>query len=208
MGCAKVPLEKKIEIKTLLEVGFSQRRIAKTLGISKTCVSGVAQKVKQNLPLTNLPGQGRKMASTATDDRNLLRLCKKDRTKSSEELSAELVLSNGKKLSAPTVRHRLLNIGYKSYTAKRKPSRKPAQRKERLSFVKEHHYWFKEWNNIIWSDEAHFEVFNLKDRTYVRRLHTETNEPLIFLPKLQSGDGNVGVWGCISGGARGPLVMY
>ncbi len=91
MGLAKVSLEKKTEIKALVEAGFNQRYIAKKLGVSKTCVFGVAQKLKQNLPLSNLPGQGRKKASTATDDRNLLRLCKKDRTKSSQELSSELV---------------------------------------------------------------------------------------------------------------------
>ena len=49
-------------------------------------------------------------------------------------------------------------MGYKSYTVKRKPVRKPAQQKARLSFALEHEYWSQEWNNIIWSDESHFEV--------------------------------------------------
>ena len=96
--------------------------------------------MKQNLPLCNVPGQGRKMASIPSDDRFLLQLCKKNRAKSSRELSAELVLSNGKRLSAPTVRRRLAAMGYKSYTAKKKPLRKPEQRKQRLSFAKEHQY--------------------------------------------------------------------
>ncbi|CAF1375186.1 unnamed protein product [Rotaria sordida] len=182
MGRVKVSLEKKTEIKALVEAGFTQRDIAEKLGVSKTCVFGVAKKLKRNLPLSNLPGQGRKKASTAIDDRNLLRLCKKDRTKSSQLLSSELVLSNGKRLSAQTIRRRLVDMGYKSYTAKRKPYRKPSQRKQRLSFARQHQYWMKEWNNIIWSDEAHFEV--------------------------QGGGGSVSVWGCMSGGVRGPLVMY
>ena len=69
-----------------------------------------------NLPLANLPGQGHQIATTTTGNRNFLYLCKKHRTKSIKELSAKLVLSNGKKLGVPTVRRRLLNTGYKIYT--------------------------------------------------------------------------------------------
>ena len=65
----------------------------------------MSKKLKTNLPRLNTPGQGRKRALTAIEDRNLLRLCKKDRTKSSEVLSSELTLSNGEHLSARTVRH-------------------------------------------------------------------------------------------------------
>ena len=67
----------------------------------------MSKKLKNNLPRLNTPGQGRKRASTAVEDRNLnlLRLCKKDRTKSSAVLSSELTLSNGKHLSVRTVRH-------------------------------------------------------------------------------------------------------
>ena len=60
MGSEKVSLEKKIEIKTLLQAGFSPRYIGKTFSVSKTCVWSVAKKLKQNLPLSNSPRQGRK----------------------------------------------------------------------------------------------------------------------------------------------------
>jgi hypothetical protein len=79
-----------------------------------TCV----KKLKQNLPLSNSIGQGRKKASTQDDDRQLSYIMKKDRTKSSQMLAAEWTLSNGNKLCASTVRRRLISMGYKSYTAK------------------------------------------------------------------------------------------
>ena len=56
-----------------------------------------------------------------TDDRNLLCLCKQDRTKTSQELLSERVHSNGKQLNARAIRRRLLHVQYKSYTAKLKP---------------------------------------------------------------------------------------
>ena len=138
MGRAKISLEKKIEIKALLKAGFSQRYVGKTLSISKTCVWNVAKKLKQYLPLSNSRGQGRKNPSTATDDQNLLRLSKKDQTKTSQKLSSELVHSNGKQLSARTNRRHLLGMEYKSYTTKSKLFRKPEHKKERLYCAKEH----------------------------------------------------------------------
>jgi len=208
MGRATVTLDKKIEIKALLRTESSQRQIAQTLGVSKTAVFNVSQKLKENLPLFNVSGQGRKKASTKRDDQRLLQLCKRDRTKSSQLLSSELVLSNGKHLSARTIRRRLCDMGYNSYVAKRKPLRKPAQRRQRLFFAQTHRHWSQEWNNIIWSDEAHFEVLNRKNRTFVRRLSTEKDQPFNFVPRVQGGGGCVSIWGCMAGGARGPLVIY
>ena len=54
----------------------------------------------------------------SNDDRQLLRIMKKDRTKSSQMLSNEWTLSNGKKVSACSVRCRCISMDYKSYTAK------------------------------------------------------------------------------------------
>ncbi|CAF4907448.1 unnamed protein product [Rotaria socialis] len=194
MGRAKVPLNKKIEIKALLEFRITQRRIATDLG--------------ENLPLPNAPDQGRKKASTPIDDRNLLRLCKKYRTKSSQILSSELMLTNGKRLSARTVRRRLLDMGYKSYQAKKKPLRTLAHKKQRFFFAREHQYWSQEWNDIIWCDEAHFKVLNRKNRTFVRRLRSEVDQSFNFVPKVQGGGGSIRSGGCMAGGARGPLVIY
>ncbi|CAF4872642.1 unnamed protein product [Rotaria socialis] len=114
-----------------------------------TCIDVEEEKLKKNLPLSNTPDQGRKKASTPIDDRNSLRLCKKYRTKSSQILSSELMLSNGKHLSARTVRRRLLDMSYKSYQAKKKPLRTFAHKKQRFLFAREHQYWSQEWNNII-----------------------------------------------------------
>ncbi|CAF3647350.1 unnamed protein product, partial [Rotaria socialis] len=165
---------------------LSQRKVARRSGVPQKCVFGVSSKLEKSLTLFNAAGQGRKKATTPADDRKLLRIMKKDLTKSREMLAHEWTLSNRKRLCASTARRRLITMGHKSYTAKRKPLKTPAQIKKRLKFAKEHQYWLSEWNNIIWSDEAHFEVLNRKN----------------------GGGGSVSVWGCIAGGARGPLVIY
>ena len=72
-------------------------------------------------------------------------------------------------LSSRTVRRRLFNAEYKSYTTKRKPLRKPIQCSNRFRFAQEYSDWnFSDWKNVVFSDECHFEVFNRKiDLLYV-----------------------------------------
>ena len=41
---------------------------------------------------------------------------------------------------------------------------------------------FSDWKNVIFSDESHFEVFNRKNRSYVRRLPSESDKPFCFRP--------------------------
>ena len=72
MGRAKVTINKKIEIKALLDDGISQRRVAIALGISKKYIYNVSKKFRNSLPLSDATGQDRKRASTAVEDRNLL----------------------------------------------------------------------------------------------------------------------------------------
>ena len=49
-------------------------------------------------------------------------------------------------------------------------------------------------NNVISSDEAHFEVLNRKNHVLVRRLKSEINESFNFVPRVQDGGGVVSVW--------------
>ena len=72
MGRAKVTINKKIEMKALLDYDVSQRRITTVLSVSKKCVYNVSEKLKNNLSLSNASGQSRRSASTAVEDRNLL----------------------------------------------------------------------------------------------------------------------------------------
>lgn len=57
--------------------------------------------------------------------------------------------------------------------------------------LKDHQYWFNDWNDVIWSDEAYFEVLNRKNGTFVCRLKLESNQHKVVV-----------------GGVRRPLVMY
>jgi transposase len=194
MGRKKVTVYQKIQALTLLQAGFTYENIRNQLGVSNGCISNIAKKEKSKLSLENRPGQGRKKMATATEDRYLLNLMKKDRWKTSRQLASEWNLSNGKSISPRTVCRRLFNAGYRSYTTKRKPYRKRSHCSSRLRFAEKCSDWnFSDWKNVIFSDECHFEVFNRKNRSYVRRHPSESDKPFCFKPRIQGGGGSVSV---------------
>ena len=51
-------------------------------------------------------------------------------------------------------------------------------------------------------------MFTRKNHTFVGRLKSESNQPFNFLPRVQGDGGHVSIWGCMSGGASAPLIIY
>ena len=135
MGRKKVTLEQKISMKTLLGEKLSHTEISKRLGVSRKCVYNVEKKVLNNDPLVNKPGQGRLKCTTRAEDRHLIQMCKRNRTKSSRQLSSEWSSAIGKLVSASTTRRRLFSYGLKSYTQKRRPYRNRQQIKKKVRLV-------------------------------------------------------------------------
>ena len=99
-------------------------------------------------------------------------------------------------------------MGYKSYRAKKKSLRTPAHKKQGFFLFVNINTSVVKWDNVIWSQEAHFEVFNRKNCTFVHRRRLEYDQPFNFVPKVQGSSGCVSVWGFIADGARGPQVMH
>ena len=92
--------------------------------------------------------------------------------KSSRELSSEWILSNRMTLAASTVRRRLLEAGCNSYTVKRKRYRNASHKRKRLEIaIGPIDRLPIDQANIIRSHEAHFELFNRKNRKFVRKIH-------------------------------------
>ena len=134
---------------------------------------------------------------------------KADRTKSSRQLSSEFTLSNETQLSARTIRRRLFDAEYRSYTDKRKPIRNVSQTKVHLQFANDYIPWLPyDWKRIIWTDEAHFELFNRKNRTLIRRFRSESEKPFSFVPRMQKGGGSIILWGCMTSEEIDDLVFY
>ncbi|CAF2862673.1 unnamed protein product [Rotaria sp. Silwood2] len=91
----------------------------------------------------------------------------------------------------------------------RKPYRKPTHCSARLRIAQKCSDWnFSDWKNVIFSDESHSEVFYRKNRSFVRRLASESDRPFDFQPRVQGGCGSISVWGLMTTKRVGPLVFY
>ncbi|GES95846.1 IS630 family transposase [Rhizophagus clarus] len=66
--------------------------------------------------------------------------------------------------------------------------------------------WESEWENIIWSDESHFELFKGDGRRWVWRQPHEKYDFECLIPTVKSGQVEVMVWGCFTKNGLGLLV--
>ena len=63
------------------------------------------------------------------------------------------------------------------------------------------------WQNVIFSDESSFEVFDSKKRQHCYRPDGTGLEEKYLQPTVKHGGGKIMVWGCISWSGTGRLVV-
>lgn len=64
-----------------------------------------------------------------------------------------------------------------------------------------------EWDRVIWTDEASFEVGKNSGRVRCWRRPDEAFAPQCLRPTFKSGRSSLMVWACIIKGRKGPLVF-
>ena len=104
-------------------------------------------------------------------------------------------------VSRETVRKALCNVGLKGYVAAHKPSLRKPNKRARYRFALGHRHWTNlDWNDVFWTDETRYELFNDGHRVYVRRMPTEKYLPECLVPTLK-GAASVTLWGgmCANG---------
>ena len=74
-----------------------------------------------------------------------------------------------------------------------------SNRQKRFRWAQFHKNWtMDEWKQVLWTNESKFEVFENKQRVYVRR---SVKEKMLFqclVSTVKHGEGSVIVWGCFS----------
>jgi len=66
--------------------------------------------------------------------------------------------------------------------------------------------WDNEWENIIWSDESRYELFNNDSRNWIWRKKDERYKSDCLKPTVKNSVG-IMVWGCFCNNKLGPLVL-
>ena len=121
MGSQRLTLGMRQAVVELIKAGKTYKEIAEQLGISKGTISKTMQRYEELGTYENRYASGRPRMTTASDERNLIRTVRKNRTLSSSALSTTWYLTNGQKASPRTVRRRLQAANYQWKAAIQKP---------------------------------------------------------------------------------------
>jgi len=194
------------EIVGLSKGGFSQRNIATILDFPKSTVGQVIKKYNEQGITTTASRSGRPKILTERDNRHLIKIAKENRNNTLEELTENFNTSMAISVSSRTVQRILHKEGYSGHAAKKKPFISEKNRKKRYGWCRMRKNWTTEWNQIIWSDESRFELFNNDSRNWVWRKTNERYKTDCLKPTVKNSIG-VMVWGCFCNNILGPLVL-
>lgn len=146
----------------MLEEGYTQSEIAKTMKCSRCAVQYTLNRHRIFNTFSSLPRTGRKKITGAREERFLVRTSLQNRKKTSKQLAEEMKTLCSVDISARTIRRRLGEKGLKGCKARKKPWLSEANRKKRLNWAKFHQDWSaQDWAKVVWSDESNIEVIQL-----------------------------------------------
>lgn len=184
------------------KIGLSLRKIAEKYKISKTGVEKICNKFTESHTIGNLPGRGRKRATTTREDALIVRQTKVKSNVSSTEIKDQLNLN----VSTSTIRRRLHETGLTSRVSIKKPMITLKNKKKRLEFAKKHiDKPLSFWKTVVWSDESKFELVGKKKRRKVWRKVGEALLDKHTTKTVKFGGGSIMVWGCFSWSGVGNL---
>ncbi|GFW63815.1 transposable element Tcb1 transposase [Trichonephila clavipes] len=164
--------------------GCSVTETAIYLGRARSTASAVMTAYKKcgNVTSGN-HNSGRKRKLTDRDKRVLIRIVARKRKQSLSQITSEGRVGIRKPLV--TARHAL----------------------QRRQWCRTLRQWTPEqWQQVIWSDESTFTLFQITGRVYVGRTPKEAFAPECIVPTVEHGGGSLMVWGAISWRGLGPLV--
>lgn len=192
----------------LQDDGRQIRYIAEMLGHPRSTVSDAIQRFRQTGSYSRRPGQGRRRATNAVEDRFLRLQALRERTASAPALARRLADVRGTFVSPDTVRRRLREQNLTSRVPATGPLLDAVHRRQRLEFARDHSDWdINDWQNVLFTDESRFTRYSPDGRQRVWRRPGERYSQCCFSPRVQFGGGGVMVWGGISLEARTDLVI-
>jgi len=194
------------EIVGLHKGGFSYTKINGLLGHPRSTIGDIVQKYNEQGLTSTIPRSGRSKILTDWDKRQLVKIVKTNRNLTLVEITENFNTSLSFSVSSRTVQRVLHEEGYSGHAAKKKPFISEQNRKKRFGWCNMRKNWIHEWENIIWSDESRFELFNNDSRNWVWRKKDERYKIECLKPTVKNSIG-IMVWGCFCNNKLGPLVL-
>ncbi|CAI9576248.1 unnamed protein product [Staurois parvus] len=143
----------------------SIRDIFLLLNIPRSTVSGIITKWKQ-LGIPETQPQSDRQRMTERGQRMLKRTVRRSCQLSAESIAKDFQTLYGLQISI-TVHRELHGMGFHGRTAK-------CNAKRQMQWCKPHHHWtFKQWRHVLWSDQSRVSVWQSNACVWVWRLPGE-----------------------------------
>lgn len=192
----------------LSKANMSERKINKILGIPKSTIHDTLVRFEKTNTTSCVPRPGRSLLIDKKKEVILKKIIKKKPRITLAEIQQNFQNKTSIQVSQKTIRNSLHNLGFSSCIPARKPLLNDLQKENRLNWCLERQSWsIRKWQNIIWSDESRFAVFNNDGPTRVWRLPRERFNEENLMPTVKHNGGSIMVWSCFSGRGLGPLVL-
>ena len=184
MNMPHLCLEERNRLLGHLQAGGSPTDLVKLFGISGNAVYKISSKFRETGTLKNRPRSrsGRPRVTDLQTDDQIVATYRATPMKQVTLFSAEIGVSRR------TVVRRLNFEGLYSHRPALKPRLSEDQKRKRLQWAKEHERWIRgQWNNVMFSDEATFEVDSADHKTRCFRRKGERFLPQMVLEKTSRG---------------------
>ncbi|GBM11017.1 Transposable element Tcb2 transposase [Araneus ventricosus] len=192
-----------------LEAGQSQVQICREFNLTPSVVCNLWKQFQDTGSIERNPGQGRPRATTATEDRYLTIIARRNRGAAASQLSRDLYAATGTRVSRVTVSKRLHETGLFA--------RRPAvcvpltstNRRVRLAWCREHRDWSMDQRaTVLFIDESRFSLNTDSRRTFIWREPGTRYLPYYVREIDHYGRGGLMVWAGIMLDGGTPLHVF
>ncbi|CEP11160.1 hypothetical protein [Parasitella parasitica] len=189
----------------LRDGGMNVEEIAKKVGKSASGVYKVLDRRDEEQCVEPRKPRGRPSKLSARSKRQLVAYTKKNRRATLSDIANE----STDLVSKSTVRRALHEGGVNNRVAQLKPFLSQKHITQRKIFAGEHLKWtLNEWKNVMWTDEASFELGKNTAQVHVWRTSSEKYEVECLAPTFRTQRQSVMVWGAIAFGQKSELVFF
>ena len=197
--------EERARVLAMLECGRTQEQVARRFNVSRSTIPRLVRRVRVTETFADRPRSGRPRVASVRQDNLIRQRHLRDRFVTAESTSRVVVGNRARPISRDTVRRRLMERGI--------TCRRPylglvltlRHRHQRLIWARNHRGQC--WQNVVFSGESHFNLWNADWRIRVYRLRYERYVDNCVVENNPYGGGGVMVWAAINYRFKTQLVV-
>ncbi|GFW41463.1 transposable element Tcb1 transposase [Trichonephila clavipes] len=173
--------------------GTSVFRIANLVGVSRTTVSRIMTAYTNLGKVSSAKHNSGRMLKLKDRDRRVLkRIVARNRKTTLSQITFEMNTHLLNPVSMKTIQRELHTANIHGRVAIRKPLVSGRNAAKRLQWCRSHINWTQlQWEEVIWSDESSFTLFQTTERVFVWRTPAEVFHVDCLVPIVKHGRGSV-----------------